>query len=66
LSLWLRELTTEGYPALQRVLEEVGARAKERGLTPDVLEWLIKRKTLLRDVNLARARIAGLTEEPEP
>lgn len=44
LSLWLRELTTEGYPSLQRVLDEVGARASERGLTPDVLDSLMKGK----------------------
>jgi len=42
LSLWLRELTTGDYPPLDQVLDELGAKAKARGLTPDILESLLK------------------------
>ncbi len=36
LSLWLRE------PPLQQVLDEVGRKAKDRGLTPEMLDSLLK------------------------
>ena len=42
LSLWLRELASGQYPALQEVLDELGRKAKARGLTPDVLDSLLK------------------------
>ena len=42
LSLWLRELATGDYPPLDQVLDELGAKAKARGLTPDILESLLK------------------------
>ena len=42
LSLWLRELTAGQYPSLQQVLDEVGRKAKARGLTPEVLDSLLK------------------------
>jgi hypothetical protein len=32
LSLWVRELATAEYPSLQQVLDDVGRKAKERGL----------------------------------
>lgn len=41
LSLWLRELASGG-PSLQQVLDEVGNRAKARGLTPEILDSLLK------------------------
>jgi len=41
LSLWLRELTAEG-PSLQQVLDEVGSKALARGLTPEILDSLLK------------------------
>lgn len=41
-SLWLRELTSGDAPSLQQVLEEAGRKAQERGLTPEILESLLK------------------------
>jgi hypothetical protein len=37
LSLWLRELVRPDSPSLQQVLDEIGAKARERGLTPEML-----------------------------
>lgn len=42
LSLWLRELAAREYPSLEQVLDEVGRKAKARGLTPEMLESLLK------------------------
>jgi len=42
LSLWLRELTAGDYPSLEKTLDDVGAKAKARGLTPEVLDSLLK------------------------
>ena len=42
LSLWLRELAAGEYPSLQQVLDGVGRRAKERGLTTEILDSLLK------------------------
>jgi hypothetical protein len=42
LSLWLRELAAGDYPPLQHVLDEVGRKAKARGLTPEMLDSLLK------------------------
>ncbi len=42
LSLWLRELTAGEYASLQQVLDEVGSKAKARGLTPEMLDSLLK------------------------
>jgi hypothetical protein len=42
LSLWLRELASGEYPSLQQVLDDVGRKAKERGLTPEMLDSLLK------------------------
>ncbi len=42
LGLYLRELTTRDLPSLQKVLDEVGAKAKARGLTPEILDSLLK------------------------
>ena len=41
-SLWLRELAAGEYPSLQQVLDEVGNKAKSRGLTTEVLDSLLK------------------------
>jgi hypothetical protein len=41
-SLWLRELTAGRCGPLQRVLDEVGNKAKARGLTPEILDSLLK------------------------
>ena len=43
LSLRLQELTSGSGKSLQAVMDEIGAAAEARGLTPEVL------KTLLRD-----------------
>ncbi|QNI32509.1 hypothetical protein H7849_00295 [Alloacidobacterium dinghuense] len=42
LSLWLQELTSGEIPSLQQVLDETGRKAQERGLTPEILEALLK------------------------
>jgi len=42
LSLWLRELATGDYPSLQHVLDAVGRKAQARGLTPQILDRLLK------------------------
>jgi hypothetical protein len=42
LSLWLRELATGQYPSLQQVLDDVGRKAQSRGLTPEILDSLLK------------------------
>jgi predicted amino acid racemase len=42
LSLWLRDLATGDYLSLQQVLDEVRRKAKARGLTPEMLDSLLK------------------------
>jgi hypothetical protein len=42
LSLWLRELTAGEYPSLQKVLDDAGRKAKDRGLTSEILDSLLK------------------------
>jgi hypothetical protein len=42
LSLWLRELTAGEYASLEQVLDEVVRKAKDRGLTPEMLDPLLK------------------------
>jgi len=42
LSLWLRELAAGEYPPLQKVLDDAGRKAKDRGLTSEILESLLK------------------------
>ena len=42
LSLWLRELAAGDSPSLQQVLDEVGRKAKARGLTPEMLDSLLR------------------------
>ncbi len=42
LSLWLRELTAGEPPSLQQVLDNAGRKAQERGLTPEMLDSLLK------------------------
>jgi len=42
LSLWLRELAASDLPSVEKVLDEVGRKARERGLTPEILESLLK------------------------
>lgn len=42
LSLRLRELASGEYPSLQEVLDEAGRKAKARGLTPEILDSLLK------------------------
>ena len=42
LSLWLRELAAGEYPPLQKVPDDAGRKAKDRGLTPEILESLLK------------------------
>jgi hypothetical protein len=42
LGLWLRELTASELPSLQQVLDEAGRKAQARGLTPEILESILK------------------------
>jgi hypothetical protein len=42
LSLWVRELAADKPASLQQVLDEVGRKAKDRGLTPEMLDSLLK------------------------
>jgi hypothetical protein len=42
LSLWMRELAAGEYASLESVLDEVGRKAKARGLTADTLDSLLK------------------------
>lgn len=42
LSLWLHKLAAGEYPSLQQVLDDVARKAKARGLTPEMLESLLK------------------------
>jgi hypothetical protein len=42
LSLWLRELAAGQSRSLQQVLDEAGHKAQERGLTPEILDSLLK------------------------
>ena len=42
LSLWLRALAAGQYPSLQKALDEIGRKAEARGLTPEILESLLK------------------------
>jgi len=42
LGLWLRELASGDYASLQQVLDDVGRKAKDRGLTPELLDSLLK------------------------
>ena len=41
-SLWVRDLATGEHPSLEQVLDEVGRKAQARGLTPEILESLLK------------------------
>jgi hypothetical protein len=41
LSIWLRDLAAREYPSLRKVLDEVGAKAKARGLAPDILDSIM-------------------------
>ena len=42
LGLWLRELTRSEQRSLQQILDEAGRKAQARGLTPEMLESLLK------------------------
>jgi hypothetical protein len=43
LSLWLRELVCGECPSLQQVLDDVGQKARARGLTREMLDSVLKR-----------------------
>lgn len=42
LGLWLRELARGEQRSLQQILDEAGSKAQARGLTPEMLESLLK------------------------
>jgi hypothetical protein len=41
-SLWLRDLAVSDYDSLEQLMDEVGSQAKARGMTPEILESIIK------------------------
>jgi hypothetical protein len=42
LGLWLRELAGSEQRSLQQILDEAGSKAQAQGLTPEMLESLLK------------------------
>ena len=42
LGLWLRELVGGEPRSVQQILDEAGRKAQARGLTPEMLESLLK------------------------
>jgi len=42
LSLWLRSLATGNYPSLEQILDEAGRTARDRGLTQEILDSILK------------------------
>jgi hypothetical protein len=42
LSLWLRDITAGEHPSLREVLDDMASKAKSRGLTPEILDSLLK------------------------
>ncbi len=42
LALRLRELTSKSARSLQKTMDEIGAMAEARGLTPEVLDQLLE------------------------
>ncbi|PYP84049.1 MAG: hypothetical protein DMG65_23210 [Candidatus Angelobacter sp. Gp1-AA117] len=42
LSLWLRELAISAYPSLEQTLKDVAQKAESRGLTPEILDSILK------------------------
>lgn len=42
LGLWLRDLASREPESLRRVMEDAGREAKARGLTPEILESLLR------------------------
>jgi hypothetical protein len=42
LSLWLRDLTAGECPPLREVLDDMASKAKAHGLTPEILDSLLK------------------------
>ena len=42
LSIWLKDLGTGGAKSLKETMDEISDNAKARGLTPEVLEEILK------------------------
>jgi hypothetical protein len=42
LSLWLRDLATSEPSSLKEVMDDLSRKARDRGLTPEALESLLK------------------------
>ena len=42
LSLWLRDVATAGPATLKEIMSDVSKKARARGLTPEILEDLLK------------------------
>ena len=41
-SLWLRELATTEPPDLKKLMDEVSRKARAQGITPEILESLLR------------------------
>ncbi len=41
-SLWLRDLAAGEFPSLRQVLDEAGKKARARGLSPEILDSILK------------------------
>jgi hypothetical protein len=40
--IWVRELTAKDARSLEEIMDEVGQKAQERGLTPEILDSILK------------------------
>jgi len=44
LSLWLKEIAATNTRSLKEIMEEIGRKAQEKGMTPKTLESLLDEK----------------------
>ena len=44
MGIWLRQFRKDEPQSLQQTMNEISARAKSRGLTPELLEEMLKEK----------------------
>lgn len=40
--LWVRDLAMHNKPSLEQIMDEASRKAQERGLTPEILESILK------------------------
>jgi hypothetical protein len=41
-NLWLAELFADELPSLEKLMDEIGRKAQARGLTPEILESILR------------------------